>query len=178
MGALMNKRAFTLVEILIAMALGIVLIGAVFNAYNLVRPIYTVGLARQGLQDGANTVINKILTGKTEVGGIYRLPEAVSFVIVAIDNLSFVGQDGSTRSYRLNGAATQVIYNHPSGAGAVDEVVYTAPTGSVITLRFSNPGCVNCAAVAVQIDVSLTQTVSGRAVSGSASTIVNVRNHL
>ena len=175
------KNGYTLVEIIVSTAITIILITILYNFYTVANLIYSTGLSTQALEDGANTVLIKMIEGKSEPTGMFRLAEGVSYTIPSINRINFVGTDGVTRSYRLNNSATALIYNHLTIAGATDETIYTAPVGATIILRFSVPNVVNNATAVVNIDVALTQparnSAGSRLLSGSASTIVNLRNH-
>lgn len=172
-----NEKAFTIVEILVATLIGLSLIGAVASVYILSNKTYSIGVARQWLQDETNIILTKIIEGKQEPGGVVRLCEAVSYNIVNISELHFTGTDSTERWFRLNNSSTSLIYHHPTTSGNVDETIYTAPIGVTITLRFSIPSGAQYTGVVVGIDVALTNTISGRTVSSSASTYVNIRNH-
>lgn len=91
--------------------------------------------------------------------------------------------DATARWYYLNSAGTAVIYHHPkTGGGTIEETLYTAPTGSTLTLRFSG-AAVNNSSHVVEIDIALTQILAANitnkklAVSGAASTFVLLRGH-
>lgn len=172
-----NNRAFTLTEILVASLIALSLIGAVTSFYILSNRTYSVGVAKQWLQDSANIILTKIIDGKQEPGGVIRLCEAVSYNIVNISELHFTGIDGVERWFRLDNSSTNLIYHHPTASGTIDETIYSAPTGTTITLRFSTPLGAQYTGVVVGIDAALAKNVSGSAVSGSASTYVNIRNH-
>lgn len=165
-----NNKALSLLESLIAVAIAAFLVGAVLSFHNLTNRTYLTGVPRTQLQSDANVVLAKILAGTPEPGGIVRLCEAVSCQAVSLSELRFKGLDGITRSYRLNGSSTAVIYNHPTASGMADEVIYTAPAGCTITLRFTPL----YSGLLVNIDVAVTKG----ATSGSVSTNVNLRNHI
>lgn len=203
-----------MVELLITITITLILMMVVFNFFNLSKLVYSYGLAGQMLQDGDNIVINKIIGGKTEPGGIYRLAQSASYCIgtqsgatstcstqfsptcntTTTGELHFCGYpDYIERSVRLDATATQLIYHHPvspsnnnncsvvfynaSSYNVCDEVVYTAPKGATITLRFWIPAVANYPAAVVGMDAALIQSVFGRSVTGSSTTIVNLRNH-
>lgn len=104
--------------------------------------------------------------------------------------------DATARWYYLNSTSSSVCYHHPwigtsSVACQTDEIIYTAPPGATITLRFS-PAVVGSPATpsskVIEIDVALrlnlssaTQIANNRLKfnngSGSASTFVLLRNH-
>ena len=106
-----------------------------------------------------------------------KSPEAVSYQIVTTSELHFVGTDGIERRYYLNPAGTSLLYNHPTAKGTVDEVIYTAPAGNTLALRFWVLAGTPYTNVTLGIDVGLSQNVSGRTVSGSTTTMINIRNH-
>ena len=172
-----DNKAFTLAEILVAMVIAVFLIGVVVNFYILTSRTNSTGINRQWLQNDANTILTKIIEGKLEPGGVFRLCEAVSYNVVSISELHFTGTDSLERWFRLNSSSTSLIYHHPTASGNVDETIYTAPAGAAITLRFSIPLGAQYTGVVVGIDAVLTKNISGRMVSGSASTYVNIRNH-
>lgn len=174
---MINKNGFTLIETLMATVFTVLLVMVVVNFYNVSRVAYVTGVAGQTFQDGVHVMLSQIIQGKTEPGGVFRLSEATSYSIVNISELHFWGTDNVERWYRLNNTSTQLIYHHPTASGAVDEVIYTAPAGATITLRFSVPAVANYASSVVGVDIALSQTINGRVVTGSSSTIVHLRNH-
>ncbi len=176
----MGNKAFTVSELIITTMCTVILVSIVFNFYSIANVAYTSGLTTQALQDGANVILSKIMDGKSEPGGVFRLSEGVSYSIPNAGELHYIGVDNIERSYRLNADATALIYNHPTSEGVRDEVVYTAPKGATLVLRFIFPAVPN-PTIVVQIDAAIIQKIKnvtgGRNVSGSASTIVNLRNH-
>lgn len=159
----MNSKAYALLEILFAAVFAALLMGMVVYFYTLSKRTYTTGVSRQWLQDSANIVLAKIIHGK------FHLSEAQTYHVPSLSELHFTALGELTeRSYRLNGSATSVIYNSGSG----EEVIYTAPPGATITLRFSQP----YSGMTIGIDVAIIQNISGMTVSGSASTYVPIRN--
>jgi hypothetical protein len=92
---------------------------------------------------------------------------------VNASTLDFAGTDGVTRRYFVNNAGDSLMYHHPTAAGTQDELIYKAPTGTTLTLLFWT-GTAN---ITVGINVGLAKTVNGRNVVGSATTMINIRNH-
>lgn len=172
-----NHKAFSLIETLMAVVFTVILVMVVVNFYNVTRVAYVTGVAEQTFQDGVNVMLSQIIQGKTEPSGVFRLSEAVSYSIPNLSELHFWGTDDVERWYRLNNTSTQLIYHHPTAAGTVDEVIYSAPAGATITLRFSVPAVANYTSSVVGVDVALSQNINGRTVIGSASTIIHLRNH-
>ena len=184
----MNKKGFTLVEIMMATLISVVLFVGIFNFYYVSKSIYALGIARQALEDGAHVVVSKMIEGGTEAGGgTYRLAQGVSYCIgsgascgtVTTSELHFRGTDSIERWYSLNNTNTALIYHHPiaGSPGGADETIYTAPMGAAMTLLFWIPAVNNYPAAAVGVNVTLTKNVFGKNVTGSAATVVTLRNH-
>ena len=103
----MNKKSFTLVEVMISTAILLVLMIFVFNFYNVTRVVYSRNLYQQMLTDGTNIMLGRIIEGKTEPSGVVRLAQAVSYCIgsgvncagVSSSELHFWGTDNIERWY-------------------------------------------------------------------------------
>ncbi|MBF0618701.1 MAG: type II secretion system protein [Candidatus Omnitrophica bacterium] len=182
-----NNNAFTLVEMLLATACAVVLMVGVFNYNNILRTAFRLGLAGQVLQDGANIIVARIIQGAIEPGGIYRLSQGVSYCIGSgarpascstpdAAQLHYWGTDGVERWYYLNESRTAFIYHHPTplSPGGDDEILYHAPVGATITLYFWPLAASN---KDVGVSVALVQNIFGSPVTGSLTTLVNLRNH-
>ncbi len=171
----------TMAELLVALSISVLLLGSVLGSFVSVKEFYTTNVVEQNLQRDANLIMEKIIQGKVEPGGTFRLPEAVSFSQSGVSNLSFVGLDGTTRRFSLSYDGSSIVYTHPTASGYTDEVIYTAPAGTDLTVRFYVPSGYQYAGVNVAIDVGLSKFILdggwGRFLSGSASTMVNIRNH-
>jgi hypothetical protein len=163
----MNNNAFTLTEMMIAVAFSVMLMTGVYCFYNSSSQVYTSGVSGQTLQDGANIVLSKIIEGETESSVVYRLSTSTAYMIpngvgsalytcggsaqAASCNTSNTSgelyycqdspctyNDATARWYYLNSMGTAVIYHHPAnGGGTIEENIYTVPTGSTLNLRFS-----------------------------------------
>jgi hypothetical protein len=183
MAQLKNRKAQSLTELLVSSALVITLISSTLGAFILVKQVFVRDIVEANLQRDANVIMKKLIKGEREAGVIFRLSEAVSYSIVingmtGVTELHFMSPspDTNDRWYYLNAAGTSVLYHHP-GFPVNDEVIYTAPQGAVITLRFWTPPGSMFTNIAVGIDVAVSQNMSGKNVSGSVTTIVNIRNH-
>ena len=174
---LINNKAFTLVEIMIVLLISVITIGTVLSFFYFSNKAYSMGVSRQQLQDDANVILTKIIEGKSEPAGVFRLSEAVSYNIVGISELHFVGTDSIERWFSLDNSSASIIYHHPTAFGTTDEIIYSVSTGATITLRFSIPTGAQYSGVVIGIDAAITKNVSGNIISGSASTYVNIRNH-
>jgi hypothetical protein len=92
--------------------------------------------------------------------------------------------DATARWYYLDSTGTIVYYHHPNplGGAAIEEKIYTAPTGTTIKLRFS-PAAVTTPNNVVEVDVDLDAvtspniTNSRMKTSGDVSTFILLRNH-
>ncbi len=199
---------------MIAISFTLLLMAGVYGFYNTASQDYNSGVAGQNLQDGANIALSKIIAGETESGTVYRLSTAVSYMVPngAANALYTCGgtaqtspcnasnpygelyycqdslctnSDPTARWYYLNSAGTSVVYHHPNNGGTIEEILYTAPQGSTLNLRFS-PAQSNGVTLpnVIEIDVDLTKTLAPNitnkrlATSGDVSTFVLLRNHL
>ena len=174
---LWDKKGFTFLELVIAVSLSVMLTGVTLAALTSSRQICTTVSADQDLQQTANVIMNKIIKGSSESGVTYRLSEAKSYTIVTISELRFTGIDSVERRYFLSNAGTELRYRHPMVGITTDELIYRAPTGTTLTLRFWPLAGSNYTNITVGIDVGLSKTVNGRNVVGSATTMINIRNH-
>lgn len=175
-----REKGYTLAEVLMSGAIAAMFMGVLIAALLASRQVCTRISAQQGLQQQVNVIMNKIVKGGTEPGGVtIRLDEASQCTINSLTSLTFQMSDaaGATqRTYSLNNAGNSILYNHPTAAGIQNEVLYNAPTGATLTLRFWPPAGVASGATAVGIDVALIQTILGSSVSASATTMINLRN--
>jgi len=169
-----KEKGFTLMELLVTVGLSVLFTGVVLAALITSRQLCTSISSIQDLQQTANVVMNKIIKGSGETGGIFRLSEAVSYTITSLSDLSFVGTDGTTRRYYLSNANTELRYSHPVNGSTTNELIYRAPAGTTLTLRF----WAQVTNITVGIDVGLSKTVNGRTVTGSATTVITIRNHV
>jgi len=169
-----NNKAFSLLDVVIASILLSVMIGAVFEAFIFASKFYLASAAETSLLWETNLIIDHVLRGVYEAPGVIHLSEAHRYSISNISELHFWGADNIERSYRLDPTGTSIIFNHPPGG---DEVVYTAPQGAWLTLRFWPPPPLAYSATDIYIDVGITQNIYGRNVTASAETMVNIRNH-
>ena len=174
----LNRRGFTLTEVLIALTISVLLITAVLGAYITSSEFLFSNVAGRNVQSDANLLMNKIIKGRREPTGIFRLSEAASYNPQSVSELHFTGTDGIERWYRLGANNASVIYHHPTANGVQDEVIYNVPQGNALTLRFWIPAGANFTNIGVGIDVALSQVFRGRTVSGSVSTMINIRNHV
>jgi len=206
------NKGFNMVEMMIAVGLTVLLMAGVYGFYTTSAQFYNAGVSAQTLQDGTNVVLRKIMAGETESGTIYRLSTAVSYMVpngtanymytcggnaqaTPCNSSNTAGElyycqdtpctsvDSTARWYYLNSTGSAVIYHHPKNGSTVEEVIYQAPAGSTLNLRFS-PGSVSTPADVIEIDVDLGRnyasgTTNSRmtSVSGDASTYVLLRNH-
>ena len=167
-----GEKGFTLMELLITVGLSALLTGAILAALTTSRQVCATVTADQDLQQTANVIMNKIIKGSAETGGTFRFSEAVSYTITSISDLNFIGTDGTTRRYFQSN--NELWYNHPVGGNPTDELLYRAPAGTTLTVRFW-PESTN---ITIGIDVGLSRAVNGRTATGSATTMITIRNHV
>jgi len=191
-----DQKGFSFVELMMAVGFTLILMAGVYGFYNSSGQIYSSGIAGQTLQDGANTVIRKIIDGQVEADKItYRLATSASYFIPdGNPSQLYFCQDNSltnpcspadttARWYNLDPTNTSLRYYHPTANPLGYDVLYTAPAGSTLTLRFAPPTpppppAVGYQASVVQIDVALIQNLNNKvAASGTATTYVLLRNH-
>lgn len=187
---LINSKAFSLIELMMAVAFSVLLLAGVYGFYNVSSQSYFSGVSGQVLQDGADIVLSKIIEGQTESNVVYRLSTSASYYIPnGNPNMLYYCQDSpcspgdhTARWYTLDSTNTKVLYYHPTSNQLGLDVIYSAPAGSTLTLRFS-PAAVGAPLNVVEIDVALTKNLSANitnkrlATSGAASTFVLLRNH-
>ncbi len=78
---LFNNKAFSLVELMMAVTFSVLLLTGVYGFYNVSSQSYSSGISGQTLQDGTNIVLSKIIGGGTESSVVYRLATSVSYMI-------------------------------------------------------------------------------------------------
>lgn len=173
----LHRQGFTLVEVILALGISTLLITSVLGVFVTSKKFYTTNMAGQNLQRNANLLMNKMIKGKLEPGGTFRLSEAVSYTLVSVSELRFIGTDGLERRYFVSADGASLMYRHPTASGVQDEALYTAPAGTTLTVRFWIPAGSSYMNRNVGIDVGFSQTSVGMALSGCTSTLVNIRNH-
>jgi hypothetical protein len=107
-----NKKkgdsAFTMVELLMAVAFSVLLLTGVYGFYNAASQSYNSGISGQTLQDAADIVLSQIIEGESESGVVHRLSTANSYMI----------PNGSANYLYSCGGAPQAApcnANNPSG---------------------------------------------------------------
>ena len=167
-----DKKAFTIMELLITSAVLILLFTTALTGFVLLRGIFAENIARATFQRDAEVVMNMIIEGKGDPGGT-RLSETASVTFYSdASKLTFVGTDGVPRTYSLSSDGTSLLYSDQNG---VQNIRYTAPRGAIIGLRFSpvdlNP------TLCVSIYVTISQVINGRTVLGALESSIYLRNH-
>ena len=189
---LVNRRSQTVAELLIASSVAVVLAIVGLNAFLASRQAYLLGTTREILQQSAGLIMNKIIGGPLEAGAQTGLSEAVSYdwTTSTISDARFTGGTANSPNtfesrFFLDPSGAHIIYQ-PNFTNDPDlqYVIYTAPAGVTIMLRFWGP---HTAPVVqsdsgqyvnnINIDIGVSQQVSGKTVTGSLSTMVNLGNH-
>ena len=92
MRTIMNNHAFTMVELMMAVAFTVLLMTGVYGFYNVSSQTYSAGISGQTLQDAANIALSQIIEGKTESTGVYRLSTAKSYYIPNAQQTLFIAK--------------------------------------------------------------------------------------
>ena len=170
---LSDKKAFSLMDLIISSALLIVLFSSALTGFVLLKQIFISNISRTMFQRDAVVIMSKILEGKCGQNGV-RLSEAASVTFYSdAGKLTFIGTDGIIkRTYSLSGDSTSILYSDTNGT---QSIMYTAPKGAIVALRFSpvNLGPTLC----VSIYVSVSQVINGRTALGALESSVYLRNH-
>jgi len=186
----MNNQAFSLVELMMAVAFSVLLMAGVFGFYNAASQTYSSGVYGQTLQDGTNIVLSKIIEGKTESNAVYRLATSISYMIpngssnqlyscggspqsspcnasnvagelyYCQDSPCGGSSDSTARWYYLNSAGTAVIYHHPVGSGGTIEENIYTAPAGSTLTLRFSPAAVSTPLNVVEIDVALTKNLS------------------
>lgn len=194
---------------MIAISFTVFLMMGVFGFYDVASQSYNSGISGQNLQDGANLVLSKITKGDLESALIYRLDTGESYLVPngvgsalytcggaqqsAPCNTTWTSSelyycqdspctpgDSTARWYYLNSAGTAIKYHYPGEASNQDITLYSAPTGSSMSLRFASA---TASTNVVRIDAALTKNLFAGvtnlrlASSGAVTTFVLLRNH-
>jgi hypothetical protein len=165
----------------------------VLGFFNASRQDYTSGISGQALEDGANLVLKKITEGVLEPNGtLYRLATSAAYYIPngTLNTLYYCQDNPQTyacgpadvtvRRFTVDATSTKLLYYYSSSAY---KMIYTAPTGTTLTLRFSPASVATNTSYVLEIDVALNTKLSAKitnsrlATSGTASTFVLLRNH-
>ena len=163
-----DKRAYTLVELLFASVIIVILFATVFGAFVVTKSIFQSSMAEYNLQRDVDLLFDRIIKGKLETGGAHGLRSAVSYTLPVTTKIDFVGADGATREYYFDVNSNSMKYNN----SLTTSTIYTFPAGSTITVRFWNP---YMDLETVGMYISFSQVVAKRTVSGSLSTYVTLR---
>jgi hypothetical protein len=174
-----DRKGFTLAEVLVVSILTVLIFTSALGVFVMARNLYVSSMAGQELQRDAELLVTKIIKGLEGGSTRYGLRAASGFTPPAsINRLDYTGTDGNTRSFYLSGQS--IIYESPTESPGT-QTIYTAPVNATLVLWFWEP--VNGSGVLLYPDheimsiyVGIAKTISGKVVSGSIATSVNVRN--
>jgi len=174
---IINKRAHTLTELLVAGTIIVFLFTAVLGAFIYTKTLYFGNIASFDLQRDVDNVLATIIRGTRESTGTYGLRSAVSIPnppgllpSPGQNSLDFVGTDDNTRRYSL--INNTIVYNSPTQSPS-QQTIYTPPPNSTVTLTFMSGSADQ---QMVYIYISVVQNVANKTYTGSISTNVNLRN--
>lgn len=169
---MMNKRAHTMAELLVASVIVILLFASTFGAFMITKSVYYGSIVEYNLQRDVNVLTNRILRGLKEGGTAYGLRSAKSYTTPSITEIDFVGTDDNTRRVFLSN--NSIIYESATQS-PTQKTIYTIPANTAMVLRFWQPtGYTDNETVGIYI--SLSKAVGSRTATGSLSTYVNIRN--
>ncbi|MCX5666227.1 MAG: type II secretion system protein [Candidatus Omnitrophica bacterium] len=181
---MVNRRAHTITEILVASVIIIFVFTSVIGAFLLTKGAYHDSIKSCNLQRDVNILLATMIRGVREQGGeIFGLRGASAMSATlpppatplsawpGQNTVYFTGSDNNIRRYFLNN--NSVIYDSPT-QNPNQRVIYKAPDNSIIILRFSTASIDQ---QVVKVYISVVQQNAGRASStGSVTTYVNLRN--
>jgi hypothetical protein len=167
----LERRAQTLPEMLIASAIAVVFFTSAMGIFVIGKVMYESSMAAQELQRGVDGVVATMIRGIAENGTKAGIRSAKTVTIPSISEADFVGTDGTTRKFYLGSGG--IVYDSPQQSPN-PQTIYTTPSNSTITLRFWKLSATNNETVGIYLAVS--RVVSGKTVSGSLQTYVNIKN--
>jgi hypothetical protein len=156
---------------LVASVIAVVFFTSALGAFVVGKVMYASSMASQELQRGVDQVMATMVRGMTENGTKTGLRSAVSFTIPSTTEVDFVGADGTTRKYYVGSGG--IVYDS-SKQSPNPQTIYTKPANSTITLRFWNQPSSSNKMIGIYLAVS--RTVSGKVITGSLQTYVNLKN--
>ena len=171
---LRNKKAFTVVEVLISSSIVVIIFASTLGAFILLKKVSWTWIAEVNVQQTCSTIAAKIIRGNGESGNLVGLRSAKSFTLPVVtpagSRINYAGMDGNTRSYFLSGSTIQYISPTQSPN---QQTVYTAKPFQAIALTFWEPtGISDHQTVGIQVSVSQTKP----SVTGRVTTYINLRN--
>jgi hypothetical protein len=171
---LRNKKAFTTVEVLVSSVIIVLIFASTIGTFILVKSVSREWIAEVNVQQTCSALALKIIRGNSEEGNFVGLRSARSFtlpvVVPAGSRIDYVGADGNTRSYFLNGNTIQYISPTQSPN---QQAVYSAQASQAVTLTFWEPaGISDHQTVGIQVSVSQAEPP----VTGRVTTYINLRN--
>ena len=167
----MDKKAQTLIEMLIASAIVVVFFTSALGIFVVGKVMYESSMAAQELQRDVDGVLATIVRGVRENGTNTGIRSASSVTIPSVTEADFVGSDGTARKFYL--APGGIVYDSPKQSPN-PQTLYRTPPNATITLRFWKLSLTNNETVGIYLAVA--RTVSDKKVSGSLQTYVNIKN--
>jgi len=116
---MINRRAYTMTELLVTSVIIVMLFASVFGAFLLTKGVYRDSIASSNLQRDADTVLATMIRGMREQGGgTFGLRSAMEIPLPGLmpnpgqNTISFVSMDNNTRRYFLNN--NTIVYDSPT----------------------------------------------------------------
>ena len=167
-----NRKGYTLAEILTASAVAVLILGSIVGAYLVARTAINYSLAKYELDRDVDNVLVRIVKGAKEGASAWGLRSASGITLPAVTELRYTGTDGRIRRYYLNG--NSIVYDSPTQWPNL-KTIYAAPAGTAVTLRFWEPAGYSDHET-IGIYIALLRQVVGVTASSSITTYVNIRN--
>jgi len=167
-----SRKGFSITELEIASVIAILIFAAAIGAFLLVKNIQNYSGAELALERDVGTVMARLIRNIGEAADSRGLRSGRSFIIPSAGELAYTDVDGNTRRYYLSGSS--IFYASPLQSPQTG-TIFTAPSGTSVILRFWKPSGYSDNET-VGIYIGLVKNIGGRAVSGSVSTYVNLRN--
>lgn len=177
---LTNKKAFTLSETICVVVISLIILTAIMQVFVVINNDYGFSVSESHLQNCANNIMEKIVSYQDTPNGVGRLTEAVNFSIPNQNEIQFTDINGLERRFYTD--SSNVYFGidanpDPDSDSFVDQVIFTAPTNSTISLRFYEHTGAEYTTITLCIDAAVTKSLRGQALSGAVSTVLNIRNH-
>ena len=170
MKSIKNNPGFTLIELVVSVMISTVVFFAISSIIVFTAQTLSASGVELGLQTDMNNLARQITVGVYDPGGIdCGLRGSTSYEVISSQQIDFYDTIGTKRSFIVSG--NSLIYSSPTQDPA-QSVIYTAPTGSTLNVVFKSLWATSL----VGIDISVTQTVNGKTLTGSVVTYVYLRN--
>lgn len=159
-----RKKGFTVTELLLAATIMILVMGGLVIFCVIAQSVWITGNARIDLQQKARIAMETMVRGSSGIEGIRRASVITSPAVGATGtSISFADASGNSRSF----------------AASSGKIVYTDEVGNTTDVIDSNVQALTFTCISirwVEIDLSMSVTLRGKAISADLATGVMLRN--